>query len=272
MARSTLNRNLETLEAEGLIKRVQRMHPQTKRQLNTFYVLGIDFAAPPYVEHAVSDYGTWIEQRGTTVEQEVDGEAESENGTREKPCETGSRVPQSDTGAVSQKMRKPCPKKRQSRVPKSDTNLGIEPGIEPCAAAQPNLPDGFLDEFQATHPRPSPDAETETALLAAVSDGAHPQTLLDAAVAYRDEQAGNQPQFVKLGANWLREARWECHQTRTKPPKAQPTEAEQLERWAASIAGGKAWRCRDIPPAAAQALIQAGKVTESQCRAAQVVF
>lgn len=91
MARSTINRHLEDLETAGLLVRVQRVNPKTQKQIPTFYVLEIDFAKPPYIEFAVSDYETRIK------------EVQSRN-------IDPSRVPNPDAGAVSQKSRIPCPK------------------------------------------------------------------------------------------------------------------------------------------------------------------
>lgn len=52
MSRSALNSNLDELERRGLIRRIRRLHPQTKRQMSTRYILGFerDFIPEPCPE------------------------------------------------------------------------------------------------------------------------------------------------------------------------------------------------------------------------------
>lgn len=97
MSRATVNRHLDELEQNGLIKRVQRQDPITLRQMRTFYILGVDFDDPPLVEHAVYQNET----RG----------AKEENENTDQ-----SRVSNLDTEAVSQKTGDPCLKNDDSRV------------------------------------------------------------------------------------------------------------------------------------------------------------
>lgn len=59
MSRSTVNRHLDELERAGLIRRVQRVDPHTRRQLSTRYVLAFeDGFEPLHVDSRVSNTDT----------------------------------------------------------------------------------------------------------------------------------------------------------------------------------------------------------------------
>lgn len=141
MSRATLNRHLDDLEAAGLLRRVPRLNPQTKKQLSTFYILGLDFDAPPEIEFAVSQ----VETRG--------GEDQTENSGV-------SRVSNCDMGAVSQKQAKPCLKIVDSRVSNCDTNLVIKPVKEPDDSARGD----FGESFRTASGLDVSDCEINTAL------------------------------------------------------------------------------------------------------------
>lgn len=57
MSRSSVNRHLEALEAAGLVRRVPRIDPATKRQLTTRYLLAFEagFRAPPGPSDSAAD-------------------------------------------------------------------------------------------------------------------------------------------------------------------------------------------------------------------------
>lgn len=252
MSRSTVNRHLEDLESTGLLVRVPRVNPKTQKQMPTFYVLEIDFAKPPHIEFAVSDYETRIK--------------EAQNGNIE-----GGRVPNSDTGTVSQKTPIPCPKKRDSRVSKSDTNLVKEPVKEPCAAEtapQTTIDQNdFCDRFLAVYPRPGDREKTEDALRKAIGhEGVTPEVLLSAAKAYAEEQKGNQVRYIAYSENWLEQKRWTQHATATKPVDADAIHQQRAK----SIREGQAWVGRHVSAAAARELIARDLVTAEQCRAVGV--
>lgn len=111
MSRSTVNLHLNELESRGLIRRIPRIDPETRRQLSTYYVLALDGEFPAAEEDAWDVAGQPVS--GTRIEA--------------GPC------PKSGHGAESEKPQKPSPKNARSRVRNSDTNLVIEPGKEPCA-------------------------------------------------------------------------------------------------------------------------------------------
>lgn len=116
MSRATLNRHLDELEEEGLIQRIKREDPATRRPMSTFYILGLDRDNPPEVEFAVSQNETW------------DFEGENEN-------ETDSHVSNRDTESVSQKTAVPCLKNDDSRVSLLRHKPVIKPKREPYAGA-----------------------------------------------------------------------------------------------------------------------------------------
>ncbi len=109
IGRSTLNRHLEQLEAAGLLCRVPRIDPSTKRQMTTRYILGFEDGFP------------------------VDNP---------DPC------PDLGHGAVSHSDAEPCPKNSESRVSKWDTNPVREPIREPVKeAGRAGAPVDISDEF-----------------------------------------------------------------------------------------------------------------------------
>jgi len=104
ISRSTLNAHIGQLETAGLLRRVPRLHPVTKRQMPTRYILGFE---PGFTQH------------------------------EEEPCpETGhgKEIPDesfSDTGAseaVSASTPEPCPKSGHGKAAQAVSDF---PG-EPC--------------------------------------------------------------------------------------------------------------------------------------------
>lgn len=246
MVRSTVNRHLDTLEGMGLLVRVPRVNPQTNKQLSTFYVLELDFARPPHIENAVSDYGTRIN--------------EVQNGNI-----APTRVAESDTEAVSEKTPIPCPKNSDSRVSKSDTNHGIEPVREPCAAYAP-LTDEFFHKFIQAFPRTGDLNKTCDALNSAIEAGASPDEILSGARAYAAEQKGNASKYIAYPANWLGKKRWLEH---AQKPDAGNTEQIAAHQ-ARAIRSGRRYLTTQITPARARELVAMGVVTAAECAACGV--
>ena len=127
ISRSTLNEHLDRLEATGLLRRVPRIDPATKRQMATRYILGFEegFAqgrqtpSPNAIDGETSADGGG--ERGSENQSQADAPAE--------PCpETTHGNP---AGAVSRFCPDPCPENAQSRVRNPDTNLVREPLREP---------------------------------------------------------------------------------------------------------------------------------------------
>ncbi len=252
MSRSTINRHLEQLESTGFLVRVPRVNPKTQKQMPTFYVLAIDFAKPPHIEFAVSDYETRI--------------AEVQSGNIQ-----GSRVPDSDTGAVSQKSQIPCVKNGDSRVSKSDTNLVKEPVKEPCAAETApqaiDLPDGFLKKFFDVYPRVGDREKTKAALEQAIcQEGVSCDAILSGAKAYATEQKGNHPRYLAYSENWINQKRW----LQFAPREKTVSQDMILEQRAKFIRDGCWWIGRHMSMSEAQELVSRELVTVEQCRAVGV--
>ena len=127
ISRSTLNEHLDRLEATGLLRRVPRIDPATKRQMATRYILGFEegFAQrgpAPFPETSDGETST----DGGSVHA---SESPSQFDAHTEPCpETTHGKP---AGAVSGFCPDPCPGNAQSRVRNPDTNLVREPIREP---------------------------------------------------------------------------------------------------------------------------------------------
>jgi len=127
ISRSTLNDHIGQLEAAGLLRRVPRIDPVTKRQLPTRYILCFepgytpaDVVPCPKIGHGdktIRENPAVADGCGPDVLPEPD------------PCPNpGHGI---DTEAVSGFCPDPCPENDQSRVRNSDTNLVREPLSKP---------------------------------------------------------------------------------------------------------------------------------------------
>jgi len=127
ISRSTLNEHLGQLEATGLLRRVPRIDPVTKRQMQTRYILGFepgftpaDVAPCPETGHGNAPIGFDAEM-AARIDPDVPISGE--------PCpEFGHGI---DAEAVSGFCPDPCPENDQSRVRNPDTNLVREPLSKP---------------------------------------------------------------------------------------------------------------------------------------------
>jgi hypothetical protein len=250
MSRATVNRHLDELEAAGLIQRVPRQHPVTRKRLSTFYILGLDFAQPPEIEFAMSQ----IETR------DLQGENENVEPSRVSDC---------DTETVSQNHEKPCLKNGENRVSNCDTNPVREPVKEPCAASAPHSFDFdvFQRKFRDAYPRLGSLEATEDALREALEAGADPDHILAGARAYAVEQKGNKRQYIAYSENWLAQKRWEQF-PKTAAGASDPEVIAQVR--AKAIREKAPWIGRHLSPSAARELVARGLVTEEECRAAGV--
>jgi len=127
ISRSTLNDHLGQLEALGLLRRVPRIDPATKRQLPTRYILCFEPGFTPaevvpcpeigHGDSTVSENPSIPDGCGLVAVPEHD------------PCpNSGHGI---DTEAVSDFPADPCPENAQSRVRNPDTNLVREPLSKP---------------------------------------------------------------------------------------------------------------------------------------------
>ena len=127
ISRSTLNDHLGQLEAVGLLRRVPRLDPVTKRQLPTRYILGFEPGFTPVAVVPCPEIGHG-EDDGAESLDDADG------------CDVDSMadaLPCPDFGhgfggeAVSDFPAEPCPENLESRVRISDTNPVREPLSKP---------------------------------------------------------------------------------------------------------------------------------------------
>lgn len=125
----------------------------------------------------------------------------------------------------------------------------------------------FVDRFIAAHPRPGSFKATEAELRKIVEAGADPKQLIAAARAYRAEAEGNEPRFVKMSENWLRDGRWKNH----TDTGSKADEATVLANLAAAIKAGASWVASTTSANKAREMVAMGLVTEAECKAAGVL-
>ena len=127
ISRSTLNDHLGHLEAVGLLRRVPRIDPSTKRQLPTRYILGFEPGFTPTSSVPCPKSGHGFDG---SLESPVDAEVSALGGAFDgEPCpDFGHGI---DAEAVSGFCPEPCPENAQSRVRNPDTNLVREPLSKP---------------------------------------------------------------------------------------------------------------------------------------------
>ena len=127
ISRSTLNDHIGQLEAAGLLRRVPRIDPATKRQLPTRYILGFEPGFTPVDVVPCPEIG-----HGAMVPREIADDAGTYSigaPPEADPCpDFGHGF---DPEAVSGFCAKPCPEKAESRVRNPDTNLVREPLSKP---------------------------------------------------------------------------------------------------------------------------------------------
>jgi hypothetical protein len=147
ISRSTLNDHLGQLEAVGLLRRVPRFDPVTKRQLPTRYILGFEPGFTPVAVVPCPETGHGEDQ---DAERPDDADGCGGDGSADAlPCPDfghGDHVE-----AVSDFPAEPCPENAESRVRNSDTNPVREPLSKPVkeeegAQARDAISDQFFGE------------------------------------------------------------------------------------------------------------------------------
>jgi hypothetical protein len=127
ISRSTLNAHIAQLEAAGLLRRVPRLNPVTKRQMPTRYILGFEPGFTRDGPKPCPEIGHGNPDDGETCAGPVP--FEEELGICPEPCpETGHGC---CDRPVSDFDPDPCPENAQSRVRNPDTNLVREPLSKP---------------------------------------------------------------------------------------------------------------------------------------------
>lgn len=161
ISRSTLNDHLTLLESAGLIRRVQRLNPGTKRQMPTRYILAFEpgFTQDRAVPGPETGHGFDATHTGEAEDSEITAISEDNSVDNPHPC------PKSTHGAVSDFAPGPCPENADSRVRNPDSNLVREPVSKP------------VKEEKDARAREIVDEEFFGSLLAALGfdpDGPHP--------------------------------------------------------------------------------------------------
>jgi hypothetical protein len=127
ISRSTLNDHLGQLEAVGLLRRVPRLDPVTKRQLPTRYILGFEPGFTPVAVVPCPESGHGENEGAERIDDadvcDVDGTADA------LPCPDFGHG--NGAEAVSDFPAEPCPENAPSRVRNPDTNLVREPLSKP---------------------------------------------------------------------------------------------------------------------------------------------
>jgi len=144
ISRSTLNEHLGRLEVAGLLRRVPRIHPVTKRQMPTRYILGFEPGIAPDDPTPCPKTGRGDQDPGDPFP-EAEGGADETIGAPEPCPETGHGI---EAGAVSDFQADPCPENALTRVRNPDTNPVREPLREPVKEEE-GAPgrEAILDEF-----------------------------------------------------------------------------------------------------------------------------
>ncbi|MBU3029734.1 helix-turn-helix domain-containing protein [Paracoccus marinaquae] len=127
ISRSTLNDHLRQLEAGGLLRRVPRIHPVTKRQMPTRYILGFEPGFTPDDPTPCPETGHGLNDAEAPFAETHD--PADKTPAASEPCLNSGHG--KDAGAVSDFDPDPCPKNDQSRVQNPDTNLVREPLSKP---------------------------------------------------------------------------------------------------------------------------------------------
>ncbi|MFB2533056.1 helix-turn-helix domain-containing protein [Paracoccus sp. p3-h83] len=148
ISRSTLNEHLGQLEAAGLLRRVPRLHPVTRRQMPTRYILGFEPGFTPHVPDPSPETGHGNLDGGETGAEPAP--FEDEVAAEPEPCpETGHGC---GDRAVSGFAADPCPENAQARVRNPDTNPVREPLSKPVkeeegAQAREAISEEFFGEL-----------------------------------------------------------------------------------------------------------------------------
>jgi len=145
ISRSTLNEHLGQLEAAGLLRRVPRLHPVTKRQMPTRYILGFEPGFTPHVADPCPETGHGNPNNGETCAEPAPSDDETH--VDAEPCLNSGHG--CDDRPVSGFDPDPCPENAQSRVRNPDTNPVREPLSKPVkeeegAGARDGLDEGFF--------------------------------------------------------------------------------------------------------------------------------
>ncbi len=143
ISRSTLNDHLTLLESVGLIRRVQRLNPSTKRQMPTSYILAFE---PGFTQDRAvpcSETGRGFE----AIETGANEDPKTPPLSVDKPVDNSCMGAKSTYRAVSDFNPDPCPENTGSRVRNSDTNPVREPISKPVKEEDARRRERVDDQF-----------------------------------------------------------------------------------------------------------------------------
>ena len=148
ISRSTLNAHLGQLEAAGLLRRVPRLHPVTKRQMPTRYILGFEPGFTPDDPQPCPETGHGNTEDGETCAEPAPFEDDAP--IDPEPCLNSGHG--CAARPVSGFDSDPCPENAESRVRNPDTNPVREPLSKPVkeeegARAREAISEDFFAEL-----------------------------------------------------------------------------------------------------------------------------
>lgn len=144
ISRSTLNEHLGQLEAAGLLRRVPRLHPVTKRQMPTRYILGFEPGFTPDDPQPCPETGHGHSDDGESCAEPAPFEDDAP--IDPEPCLNSGHG--CDDRPVSDFSGDPCPENAESRVRNPDTNPVREPLSEPVKQEEgARARDAISEEF-----------------------------------------------------------------------------------------------------------------------------
>lgn len=209
MSRSSLNDQLNALEAAGLIMRVQRFNGETKRVESTRYILAFE---PEFIA------------------------------ANPEPC------PKSAHGPVSENDQEPCPKNGESRVRNSDTNPAREPLRETTRVRATPLPlkaekfDEAWRSWPAGQGRGCGKENACRAWFAALRDGHDEADMAKGVAAY----VASKPAFVTRFDRFIRDQVWK--EWLPKPAPSKQRERWQWKNHVDNFKRCGEWRIEGPPP------------------------
>jgi hypothetical protein len=254
ISRASLNKQLALLEAQGLLRRIQRRSETTKRQLSTRYVFafedGFDETPPAPMPTPVDD------------------------NTNDQALQLGLELPCPEIGhgAVSSFDVKPCPENDESRVQNLDTNFVREPLREPCVCGDAaDIENGFR-EFWEVYPRKRDLTKSKALFEMATIGGVRIKVILNAAKRYRAENTGNKAMYLAYSDNWLDARRWEDYPDDAEVKAPNSVIDDMATFWAKKIKGNAYIPATAISREVAVCMIGNGLVLESDLRRVGVLL
>jgi len=253
MSRSTINEHLKTLEAKGLIRRLQQVDPKTKQQRTTRYI----FAFEAGFDGSEGDEGAHSAPLAGVKNKD------------ETPCPDSGHGPK----PVSGNDGIPCPDLTQSRVRLSGH---VEPVREPLkepivSGATVNTHQDF-DEFWKVHPRQRDQDRCRKIFEDAVRSGVRSEWIVRAAGLYGAENAGNKRMYICYADNWLDRRGWEEYPEKPVFTPRNEVVSNAAAFWAAKMKAGRFVAASAISAEVAACMVANGMVAAADLQRLGVDF